>query len=233
MPDEQTPEADRLHRDPVYKAIVFDFDGTLLDSMMSFADTAAVVMEEFFALERREGRRRYLETSGLPFRLQLEEIFPGDKRNDEAAEIFEGRKMTAITPACFFPETKEVIETLRNEGVLVVVSSNNFAVNVKGLLHEVDIQVDMILSYHPGFYKGDPHFSMILKRWELERSTILYVGDSLKDAGWSKEYGVDFVGRTGTFSGEQFRESFPGFRVVDDLKDILPMVFSGRKVRGS
>ena len=200
--------------------------------MMSFAGTAAVVMEEVFGLERGVGRRRYMESSGSPFRHQLEEIFPGDGRNDEAAETFESRKMKTITPERFFPETKNVIETLRDSGVLVAVSSNNFAVNVKRLLREGGIHVDMVLSYHPGFHKGDPHFSMILGRWQLKRSEILYVGDSIKDANWSKEYGVDFVGRTGTFTREVFEKRFPGAAVVDDLKDILSIVFPKRLEEG-
>ena len=225
MPDKQAPEPTARYERPVYKACVFDFDGTLIDSMMSFADTAAVVMERFFGLDLDVGKRRYLETSGSPFRHQLEEMFPGDRRNDESAEVFESRKMAAITPESFFPETREVIETLRGGGVLVAVSSNNFAENVKRLLHEGDIPVDMMLSYHPGFHKGEPHFSMILKRWQLKRSDILYIGDSIKDARWSKEYGVDFASKTGTFPRERFEKDFPEFKVADDLKDILPMVF--------
>ncbi|MCK4613507.1 MAG: HAD family hydrolase [Thermoplasmata archaeon] len=222
MPEREMTER---NEDAEYKACVFDFDGTVIDTMECFAATAAKVMEQSFGLERAEGRRLYLETSGLPFRLQLEEMFPDDLRNDEAAGVFERAKMRDITQARFFPEVKGIIDELRGRGILVAISSNNFAVNVNGLLGEAAIDVDLVLSYHPGFHKGDPHFLRILAHWGLEHSQVLYIGDSIKDALWAREYGVDFVARTGTAAREMFEKAFPEFRVVDDLRDVLSIVF--------
>ncbi len=210
-----------------YRIIVFDFDGTLIDSMYSFADTAARVIEDFYGMDIRTGRQRYLETSGLPFRLQLEEIFPDDDRNQAAAERFEKTKMFGITIERFYSEVSDVITEIRKHGVLVAISSNNFIFNVNRLLNKAGISVDLVLGYHPGFHKGDPHFSLVKRRLQVDTNEILYVGDSLKDGGWSLEHGVQFIGKTGTVRKIDFLEKYPGITVIDDLQEILPIIFNG------
>ena len=64
------------------KAYLFDFDGTLVDTMGGFADIAGRVINGFHPhISFEAARRRYLETSGIPFFQQLEIICPEDPTN--------------------------------------------------------------------------------------------------------------------------------------------------------
>ena len=63
------------------RLVVFDVDGTLIDTMQSFADYAALLMKDHYGVEFSEARSVYFETSGLPFRKQLAQIFPGNRMN--------------------------------------------------------------------------------------------------------------------------------------------------------
>ena len=74
------------------KVVVFDFDGTVVDSMDSFADIAADVMPRYYSISGEEAKRLYLETSGIPFFQQLEQLFPNNENNDKAAHDFEETK---------------------------------------------------------------------------------------------------------------------------------------------
>ena len=212
---------------PRYKGVVFDFDGTIIDTMGSFCKTAAHVMNKHYGISLQEGRRLYIETSGIPFYFQLEELFPGNIKNPLAAGEFEHNKMKGISSENFFPEVRTVINRLRTAGIVVAVSSNNFPENVNRLLNEGHIEVDVVLGYSPGFYKGDPHFSAIKKMWNLEKRDILYVGDSLKDAHWARERGVEFIARIGTIPEERFRKDFPEFKLVHNLQPLPTIILGG------
>src|SRR5690349_24162511 len=77
------------------RAVLFDLDGTLIDTMQTFADVAAGVMVEHHGMDRATARAAYLTTSGIPFFKQLEVIAPGDARNAAAAAEFEREKVIA------------------------------------------------------------------------------------------------------------------------------------------
>src|SRR6185369_12439926 len=87
----------------VVRAVMFDLDGTLIDTMGGFADLAAEIMAARHGLDAVEGRRRYMETSGIPFRQQLEVIHPAHAQNDAASDEFEQRKR-AVCDAAVMPE---------------------------------------------------------------------------------------------------------------------------------
>src|ERR1700710_2120778 len=77
---------------PLPRVLLCDLDGTLIDSMPTLADLATEVMEKAYGTPRVLARELYLATCGLRFVRQLEEIYPGDRRNAVANEQFEGRK---------------------------------------------------------------------------------------------------------------------------------------------
>ena len=46
------------------RLIVFDFDGTLVDTMEAYAEKASELIEKFYGVPREKARKMYLETSG-------------------------------------------------------------------------------------------------------------------------------------------------------------------------
>ena len=78
------------------RAVVLDLDGTLVDTMQTFADVASDVMASAFGISRAWGRARYLQTSGIPFFQQLEIIMPGNSANQRVAQRFERFKEVVL-----------------------------------------------------------------------------------------------------------------------------------------
>jgi beta-phosphoglucomutase-like phosphatase (HAD superfamily) len=106
------------------RAVMFDLDGTLIDTMGGFADVAADVMAKRHGLELAHARRRYMETSGIPFRQQLEVIAPAHADNDAASDEFETRKRIVAQTTRMTAETIAGLDELRRQGLKVIVSSN-------------------------------------------------------------------------------------------------------------
>ncbi len=203
------------------EACVFDFDGTLVDTMGGFADIAADVLEKHYQIPYPEGRKRYLQTSGIPFFQQLEIIRPGGPKNESCAREFESRKLDGFFDATPSEATVKGLEMLHRAGVRLAVSSNNFQENVDAFLEKHPLPLDLALGFdNKGMEKGRPHFLKVQQHFRVEAEGMLFCGDSLKDGERAKSCGVPFVGKTGTFTREQFLERFPGIETVDTVMEL-------------
>jgi phosphoglycolate phosphatase len=202
------------------KVCVFDFDGTLVDSMGAFADIAADVMETHYGMHYADARRRYLQTSGIPFFQQLDVIFPEGEKNSTLADEFEQRKLDGFFAEPYFGDVVEALGYLRSKGLKTVVSSNNFQYNVDEFVAQNPAPFDHVLGFKDGFAKGRDHFRHLMEAEGVAAGEIVFVGDSLKDGERALDSGVAFIGRTGTFGRDEFLQQFPSIAVVDSLLEL-------------
>lgn len=203
-------------------AVLFDLDGTLVETMPMFADVAADVMNEVHGLEREAARTAYLATSGIPFFKQLELIKPGDARNANAAATFERRKVEATAGIGASESTIVALRRLGMRGIRVGVSSNNFQNQVDKFVEECRAPFDLALGFGDGLAKGDPHFDRACATFECTRDDLVFVGDSLADADLARGAGVRFIGRLGTFTAEQFH-ALPHAALIDQIDELLTL----------
>ncbi len=206
------------------KVCLFDFDGTLIDSMSGFADIASEIIDREYSVGLAEARHMYFSTSGLPFFQQLEALFPADERNPAMADEYEQRKLNGFFAQGFFEDVPETLKKLRASGIKVAVSSNNFQHNIDKFVAAKDVEFDFVLGFRDGFAKGRDHFEHIIAVEKLDYKDFVFVGDSIKDGEKAQAFGVDFIARTGTFTAEQFRASFPERPVIDTISELIPLI---------
>lgn len=190
-----------------YKLIIFDLDGTLIDTMGAFADIAGELISEHYGLTFEQGRKRYLETSGIPFFKQLDILFPGNSKNKRLADTFETRKIASFSKEHISENVIETLENLKKRGYYLAISSNNLHALVRDFVDRERVPVDVRLGYKPNFSKGLPHFTFLQNYFRVHFSDMLFVGDSLKDAQISQNCGVAFIGKLGTFTATDFKET--------------------------
>lgn len=205
---------------------LFDFDGTLVDSMGAFADLAAQLISQNYGTDPATAREDYLRTSGLPFFFQLEVLFPKHPLNSEVAQRFELGKQEGYWEAPFFNEVPAVLRALQESGIRTAVSSNNGQEIVDRYLAKRGVAdcFDLVLGFRPGFGKGREHFEAVIRHFGVETSEVLFVGDSLHDAAKAKEFGLDFVGRLGTFSRERFEKEFPEVTLLENFQQLGELI---------
>ena len=206
------------------EVVIFDFDGTVVDSMNTFADLAAEVMPKHYPVDGPTARSMYLTTSGIPFFQQLELLFPNHQANAAASEEFERRKLDVYFDRPLFRDAVETVEHLRKRGIKTAVSSNNFQDLVERFLTRAGIAFDLVLGYRPNFEKGKAHFTYIERELGIGREVMAFVGDSIKDGERALHCGVDFIGKEGIFSREQFAEKFPGTKTISTLSELKTMI---------
>lgn len=199
---------------------IFDFDGTLVDSMDSLAAMAAEIIFLHHGIPQRVAYQHYRQTSGLPFYQQLEKIFPNDKRNKLAAKTFEDRKRRTYFDKLFYKDASETINYLKEKGLKVVISSGNYSEIIDKYLSQYSLSFDLVLGHKPDSSKGAHHFQRISKEFSIMPNSMIFVGDSLHDARSAYDHDVDFVGKEGLFSREDFHDIDPQARVIKNLSDL-------------
>lgn len=192
--------------------------------MEGFADIAGRVIHEYHpGLSFEEARRRYLETSGVPFFQQLEIILPGDPTNPEKAKIFEESKKEGFFGKSFTGDVRATINALRAKGTLAGVSSNNFQNLIEQFIEREGLEFDVVLGFREGFEKGKDHFDHVMQRFSIHRKELCFVGDSLKDAEKALTNGIRFVGLCGTFTREEFLSKDKSIITINNLKELLEL----------
>lgn len=206
-----------------FKLVIFDLDGTLIDTMGSFADLAGGLIRDYFGWPFEMGRRRYLETSGVPFFQQMEILFPGDKRNSAVVDLFEKGKISSFMSESITDATRRTLHSLRDKAIRTAISSNNFHELVREFVHLENIPVDAAVGFKENFAKGKDHFEYLSAYFNTPFAGMLFVGDSLMDAKKAEEAGIFFVARIGTFSRDDFSPVVQQHPLVsiNDISEIL------------
>ena len=202
--------------------LVFDLDGTLVPTMEDYADKAADLMQAHLGAEWHAARRDYFRTSGLPFQIQLRQLYPERSDTDPVAEMFEEWK-DGYLRSIALPEAVDVLlRTWRALNFRIVISSNNMQHYVERLAR--DWPVDLALGFRPGedFAKGEDHFREIESQFGIARERLVFTGDSPNDARIAKRAGVAFRALlTAAFQPEDFRSVDSGVILLDRLDDLV------------
>ena len=168
--------------------IVFDFDGTLVDSTQAveqaFRDTLAEIGETRF---RRSGKRNLNTLSCLT----LSEMFHAagitdSDRIDQAVGTY-NRRYLAISPihSAPFPEVPQVLQHLRDQNLTLAVATNERRENLDALLPAFGLDryfEATICENEVSRSKPDPEMlNTLLKAMDADPKKTLMVGDSSLD----------------------------------------------------
>ncbi|MFX0209742.1 MAG: HAD family hydrolase [Candidatus Hodarchaeota archaeon] len=204
--------------------ILFDFDGTIVDSMPFLEKNAVLLLTKFYNFSSKEAQQKYRETTGLPFVQQMEIISPNNAHlNSEIVHNFEKMKIEKIYEQRLFSESYEVLKELKSRKYWLGISSGSFEEIIAEYIRKENISVliDDIMGWKPGFEKGKDHFDFISSKYNLNSSEIVFIGDSLNDARRAKSNGILFIAKLGMFHLDNFESIIPNVSAINSLKEIL------------
>jgi len=207
------------------KYIMFDFDGTLVDSMTFLENNAVLLLMEYYNLSKEEATNRYRETTGLPFIQQMEIIAPKNKElNSKTVKKFEKMKTDRIYEQKLFTDSLDVLKTLKKRGYNLGISSGTIEEIISEYQHRIKLDlVDDVLGWKPGFEKGKDHFDYVIKKYKIKNSNIVFIGDSLHDAKRAKNNQIDFIGKIGMFYQNDYEQIITDVKVIKTLSEILEL----------
>jgi phosphoglycolate phosphatase-like HAD superfamily hydrolase len=211
-------------RNTYYHAIAFDFDGTIVDTMHSYAEIASDEMSTLYGLSPETAKQLYMETSGIPFFQQLDLIFGPDPRNSECADKFETRKVELFETVRLNNRIREFLFHFRSIGLSIAITSNNFQMLIDRFVQKVPGLFDLALGFGNGYSKGPLQFTQVIDCFGIDRRYLLFVGDSLSDARKALAFGIDFVAISGTLRPDSFTSIFPAIPVISSFAELQELI---------
>lgn len=205
------------------KAIVFDFDGTLIDSTDS-------IWREYQRVSKIMGLRRitfreFASHLGRPWEKVLESIWPGVDVWEFSRIYRQDREKTTL-----LANVTETLEELNKNYVLALLTSRGRRTLYKHL-DSVGMKKELfkLIFYKESLkeHKPDPRaLQHACEKLNLKPSEVIYVGDSIVDAECSLSAGIRFVG---VLTGGTERSDFTKIgvkHVIDSMEELPELVYS-------
>lgn len=207
-------------------ALLFDLDGTLIDSI----DLLVQSMQYAFA-ERTHCPTVAAWTAGIgkPLRVQIAEwAIDGDdvERLVSRYREFQGSHLERLTT--IYPNVLDTLTWAKTRGhALGLVTSKGIGMTERSLSHvglagmfEVEVTVESTTRHKP---LADPVL-FALDRLQIAAARALFVGDSTHDMHAGKAAGIRTAAATwGPFSADELRPTEPSFW-LQEMTDLRPIV---------
>ncbi len=221
------PKRDSLIKNKI-KAVIFDFDGTVVNTMPFLTELAVKLMTENYNISKDAAQKRYLETSGMHFASQIELIFPDHPKNQEVVNTFESMKQEGIFAHSVFPEIIPTVRYFSNKKIKTFICSSSPQEIIRSYTKakKLDDLFDGFFGYKPGFGKGE-QIDFILQHHKLHPEKVLFVGDSLRDFDFAKDKKIKFIGIERIFKQKDFQKI--GALSVSSMTDFVKLFGESEK----
>ena len=211
------------------RAVAFDFDGTVADTMGALTDLATSLLTAELGLTLGEAARRYLATAGDDFRTQLDAVTPGHPRVNEVAARFESEKEALVEGCRPFADVWPALAQLRRAGVPILLCSSTRTELVHRFCrrHRLSELATTIDGWRPDHPKAEQ-----LTEWAaligVAPNDVLFVGDTLRDAAIAEDSGLRFVGLARPGHPDAFAGS--GIAVVTSVAALARQLVRARRL---
>ncbi len=208
--------------------VIFDLDGTMLNTIADLAEAANYALEKCGYPKHSPVAYPYYVGNGV--RKLLERVLPEDERTAENVELmfghfieYYGKNLTRYTEP--YPGISQLLRDLRDNDIDIAVASNKYQAAVEELIGHFfsDVEWASISGQREGVpVKPDPSIVFgILSECPTPKAKVLYVGDSGVDMVTARRAGVTSVGVTWGFRGEkELRENYAD-HIVESTDEIL------------
>jgi phosphoglycolate phosphatase len=214
-----------------FRAVLFDLDGTLLDTVDDLADSANAIFERAgfpqhpvsaYKIFVGEGLRRFIERALPPDALDEETIL---RMMDEMREEY-GRRFADKTRP--YDGVGDMLDRLAELGVRASVYSNKPEVYTKKLVEKLLPRRDfeIVMGARDGMpRKPDPAGAVeIASRMGLGPSEFLYLGDTSIDMHTALAAGMFAVGALWGFRDEAELREAGAQEIVKTPLDVIPLL---------
>jgi phosphoglycolate phosphatase len=219
------------------KLVIFDLDGTLLNTIEDLGQAANYALERNGYATHSMASYPYFVGNGV--RRLMTRVLPEDARDDEIVDHVLGDFMDYYNQHCTdytrpYSGMPELLHDLRDMGVQMAVASNKYQLAVDKIIPHYFPDIDFIAveGHREGVnVKPDPSVVFaILTKAGLAKADTLYVGDSGVDMETARRACIDSVGVTWGFRSKKELVEYHADVIVGSPVDILDVVENGIRI---
>lgn len=185
------------------KAVLFDLDGTLADTLQALANNVnAVLKEAGLPMHPLEAYRRFVG-NGAALLVERAAGYPDDALTARFVERYD-RTCLEDTPP--YDGVSETLDWLKAHGIrLAVVTNKPHAQSVKLVSHLFGDRFDAVFGSQPAYArKPDPESVLLaMQTLGVTASECVFVGDSDVDVQTAHHAGIPCIGCCYGFRGEE------------------------------
>lgn len=214
-----------------FDTVIFDLDGTLLNTLDDLADSVNYTMKQYGFPERTVEEVRCFVGNGVGRLIELS--IPEGLKNPQYAKCLEdfrrhyAENMQNKTSA--YEEVGEMLEELKKKGFKLAIVSNKFDKAVKGLnriYFEDYVKVAIGESENVRRKPAPDSVFKALEKLGTSADKAIYVGDSEVDVQTAKNAGIPCVGVTWGFRSRGVLEQEGAEYIIDRPWELLKIVAS-------
>lgn len=187
----------------MFKTVIFDLDGTILDSKYDWKKIRAEL--------------------GLEERSILDHLYSlSDKERDKKERLLKKHEMIATSNAELFPDVKEVLITLKQMNINAGLSTNNSRENTEFILKKHGLKFDEIVTRDDGIWKPNKEpIIFLMRKFHSKPFETLVVGDS--------DYDIISARAAGAYCAILWRgrvlKSTPDF-MIKEMREVVDLVYN-------
>ena len=218
--------------DKKYKCVIFDLDGTLLDSASAIADS--VIASAKLNSLPIPSKQKAKDGVGKSFDSQYMNLFVNGYTEEQVRYSYEMkdkfradfRKIYAEQNVAMFPYAEELLDYLTKQGYELAISTNGPRSMLKRVLAHFGLSELFAVTCCGDEYiaKPDPEMlTHIILELGFKNSDAVMVGDSVADMCAAENAGMDAILFAGDDLAEIKKACTPNF-VIESLQDVIKLV---------
>lgn len=205
-----------------YDRVIFDVDGTLVDSKIGIFGGVKCVLKEMNLPEIDDSiLNKFI---GTPLLNAFIDLIGLDEENaKEAVKIFrKNYSETFVLEFGLFDGMVDLIKELKEKGATVCIASSKPTVFIHRIIEKLGIADCFTVVSGTGLDKNNEGKKDILKRALVDGEKAVIVGDRIFDVKSAKDNGIDCIGVLyGYGAEEEFEGAVAKCRDVKELRDFL------------
>ena len=212
-----------------YSTVIFDLDGTLLDTLEDLCDSTNFALSRFSYPERTLSEVRAFVGNGIG--KLIERALPNGVSNDDYSAVLEEFKshyaLNCNNKTKAYTGIYDMLDALKTSGIKLAVVSNKVDSAVKALCERYfKGYFDVAVGEREGVRRKPAPDSVIAAMDMLgaEKADTVYIGDSEVDVETAANAGVELIAVSWGFRDRDLLEKSSDFKIVDTVSEILELV---------
>ena len=211
-----------------YKVIIFDWDGTLVDSTARIVDSMQMASVEVGMPQLSDHAIQQIIGLGLPE--ALKKLWPliSEQQLQQMRALYSANFSThSDVHVDFFPQAHDFFEELNSLGYVLAVATGKTRKGLDEMLGGMSVRdvFSITRCADETTSKPDPHMlEEILAELKLTNTQALMVGDTSFDLDMAKAIGMDSVGMTHGAHESEILVASGAKALCHDLNDLLDWI---------